>query len=247
MKLQAIIQLAKESMADADLSAITNDADFGDGEYHQAILNVGYGEWQRRSSEIRCNVVAYDRIKKEDFTAFSGTKKQCQEYWNDNVENDELDMRAIRAQDTEENEKLNWGYSDMVYWMRDTYGDWAAMMVLLGKYNQQVCNGGHIQYFDNCYASVSSRGWGGADDIGLHRDMESYFEKFWLKELPEGEKVLEILKEFRPEFKRDFAEHDEIAEDDFYCQFDGLDNRYYKIEEQWMNQLNEYAKSVMSG
>lgn len=244
MKRAAIIQLARESFEDADISAIRNDEDFINGEYHQAILNVSYGEWQRRSGLIRCDITHNDKISKERRIVFSGTRDQCRIWLDEN--SDLYDDLNMKAQDTEENEKLNWGYSDMVEWTKETFGEWFAMMILLGKYNQQVCNGGHIQYLDNGYASVSMRGWGSHDDIGLHQEMESYFEKFWLKELPEGEKVFEILKEFRPE-TRPAGEYDEYEDEMFYGQFDELDNRYYKIEEEWMNQLNEYAKSVMSG
>lgn len=245
MNKQAIINIAQASFEDVDISAITSDDDFAKGEYHQAILNVGYGEWQRRTGLIRCDITHYDKVKDERVNVFSGTKDQCHQWLDENK--DEYDDLNMKAQDTEKNAELNWGYSDMVKWMRVTYGSWFAMMILLGKYNQQVCNGGHIQYLDNGYASVSMRGWGGADDIGLHQNMENYFKNFWLKELPHGEEIFEIMEDFRPEFKRDFAEGDEIAEDEFYGQFDGLDNRYYKIQEEWMDQLNKYAKSVMSG
>ncbi len=43
-------------------------------------------------------------------------------------------------------------YSDILNWFETNYGSLAKFAVLIGKYNQQVCNGGHIQYFHNGYA-----------------------------------------------------------------------------------------------
>ena len=37
-------------------------------------------------------------------------------------------------------------YSDMVNWMADDFGGIAKFAVLIGKFNQQVLNGGHSQY-----------------------------------------------------------------------------------------------------
>ena len=49
-------------------------------------------------------------------------------------------------------------YSDMIEKMKDDFGKEFAILILLGKYNQQVGNGGHQQYFDNGYASAGSDG-----------------------------------------------------------------------------------------
>jgi len=42
-------------------------------------------------------------------------------------------------------------YGKMVDYFRSKYGAFAAACLLLGKYNQQVTNGGHCQYIDNGY------------------------------------------------------------------------------------------------
>lgn len=51
----------------------------------------------------------------------------------------------------EENKK--WSHVDMLEWVEKTYGAFARLMIQLGNYNYQVCNGGHRQYYDNGYAS----------------------------------------------------------------------------------------------
>lgn len=61
------------------------------------------------------------------------------------------------------------GYNEMVCWMMGNYGPLAAMAVLLGKFNQQVCNGGHAQYWDNGYASSDGMGC-----MHNHKDMDNH-------------------------------------------------------------------------
>jgi len=79
-----------------------------------------------------------------------------------------------------------WSYDDMLKWMNKNYGDFATMAILIGKYNQQVCNGGHLQYFDNGYATSG----GGmfnlhSEDIHLHNEMMELMEKFELNTMDE--------------------------------------------------------------
>lgn len=53
-----------------------------------------------------------------------------------------------------------------------------ALAILLGKYNQQVFNGGHIQYFDNGYASIDGKGFMyDHQEIHMHEFMVSEFER----------------------------------------------------------------------
>lgn len=70
----------------------------------------------------------------------------------------------------------NWSYSDMINFAIENYGELVAFAVLIGKYNQQVCNGGHAQYYYNGYASGSG-GFGSnhGDDTSMHDLLLSYF------------------------------------------------------------------------
>ena len=68
-------------------------------------------------------------------------------------------------------------YDEMVEWMLETYGTFGAMAVLLGKYNHQVCNGGHSQYWNNGYASNGGGCFSGHEDTYLHDKMVE-----WMKE-----------------------------------------------------------------
>lgn len=96
-------------------------------------------------------------------------------------------------------------YTEMIEWMRKNYGDFAVMAILLGKYNQQVCNGGHMQYYDNGYASrdddgTSYSGFGHdhGEQIALHEEIIKLMEKYGLdKESDLSKKLYALLKEFK--------------------------------------------------
>ena len=47
---------------------------------------------------------------------------------------------------------------DMILHVREKYGPVAEFAILFGKFNQQVENGGILQWIDNGYADVSSKG-----------------------------------------------------------------------------------------
>jgi len=46
----------------------------------------------------------------------------------------------------------HWGYEDMVHNARQVFGKLTAFAILSGKANQQITNGGIMQYIDNGYA-----------------------------------------------------------------------------------------------
>lgn len=187
----------------------------------------------------------------------------------------------------------NWGYSDMVKWVKETYGDLPALAILLGKYNQQVTNGGHVQYFDNGYSSMENRGWLDKDkDTELHDLMVELFEKLDFKSLELGGEMLTLLRDFEVEIDEesmteetcnecygngtvenpDFDPDDEDSFEEDYMDCDwcggsgweecdnpnygcvdnssylsGLDDRYYKIDDRWMEVLEEYFTKVYFG
>jgi hypothetical protein len=102
-------------------------------------------------------------------------------------------------------------YDEMIEWMREKYGDFAAMAVLLGKYNQQVCNGGHYQYYDNGYASQG----GGCftnhrEDTYLHDKLVEWMKEYKLDSESElSKKVFDIVSSFEVEL--DNEEYDESS------------------------------------
>ena len=87
-----------------------------------------------------------------------------------------------------------WSYNDMVDWVGENFGEFAKMAILLGKYNQQVTNGGHVQYFDNGYAPYDGEGcFNRYDNIGLHENMVELMKKFGLDTKTElSSKVFDI-------------------------------------------------------
>jgi hypothetical protein len=92
-------------------------------------------------------------------------------------------------------------YEEMIDWVRRNYGDFAATVILVGKFNQQVCNGGHFQYYDNGYASHG----GGCfnkhgEDIQLHNEMVDGMKKLGMNDASKlSKKVFEIMSNFKVE------------------------------------------------
>lgn len=105
----------------------------------------------------------------------------------------------------------DWGFARMLNWMSKNYGEESAFLIMLGKFNQQVENGGITQWIDNGYASNDKKHSYGRDqriDISLLEKMIEYFESSPLKETEIGEKVYHLLIEIR----------DLIEETADYCQ-----------------------------
>ncbi len=119
---------------------LLQDEDFAKGDVHQALMNIGYNEWQKQP---------------------------------------------------------NWSYSDMLNYA-EKYGDMVILSTLLGVYNYQVCNGGHLQYYDNGYASSNSSGvFGNYKDIAKHEDMVLLFSELGLKDkLKLGNEIYNIINQF---------------------------------------------------
>jgi hypothetical protein len=108
------------------------------------------------------------------------------------------------------------------------------MAVLAGKYNYQVENGGHIQYFDNGYASRYSNGGCFAvhEDIVLHQEMIAGVKLTllpWSKTQDEEIQktvieVLDIMEKFRVEIDTEEYREEEYREEEFW---DEEDDEYY--------------------
>jgi len=127
-----------------------------------------------------------------------------------------LDLAYNEWQD-DKNKEVN-SYTSMIEWTREKYGDFAVMVILLGKFNQQVCNGGHMQYYDNGYASRdddgSYRGGFGhshGEQIALHEEIAELMNEFALPGVNDlTEKVYNVVKDFKVEI-----DDEEYTED--YC------------------------------
>ena len=131
---------------------------------------------------------------------------------------------------SEKNDKVN-NYDELIDWMRENYGDFAALAVLVGKFNQQVCNGGHRQYYDNGYASngggcFQSHG----DEIYLHEKMVEWMEEFGFDSANElSEKVYMIMKDFEVQLDEDMY----VEESCYECGGMGyVDNPDYDYEDE---------------
>ena len=93
-----------------------------------------------------------------------------------------------------------WTYYEMLMNARAKYGELVFVMTIAGKYNQQVGNGGHYQYFDNGYGSVEGGGCLSNHDpaMPLHREVIAGIK--WLNEMyaePVLEKALAIMSRVR--------------------------------------------------
>ena len=120
----------------------------------------------------------------------------------------------------EKNEDVN-SYTEMIEWMRNKYGNFAVLAILLGKFNQQVCNGGHMQYYDNGYASrddIGARhsgfGHSHGEQIDLHLEIVELMKEFGLDTKSKLSKsVFDIINRFEVHLDEDVY----IDEDCYKC------------------------------
>lgn len=164
------------------------------------------------------------------------------------------------------------GYSDMIDYMDKEYGSIYGTLILLGKYNQQVCNGGHLQYFNNYYSRKDQDDY----DQVLHIRMIKEFEEI-IKELETKgifkkfpiydtvlNRVLNILKEYLElgidtdkyveeevgyedenggfYFIEEEVENENFGEITDYLSLEKLNERYYLINTPFMEIMNEISK-----
>jgi hypothetical protein len=160
----------------------------------------------------------------------------------------------------------NTRYGDMVATAREKHGAAAALFILLGKFNQQVCNGGHQQYYDNGYTGAENRTYN--PTLPLHQEMIKLFREYKLALLPHGPEVLNILESFSVEIDTDRSStetcscggRDEECEEcdgtgevtmdnpEFggisnQSDLDALDTRYYAINEVWEAEMEAHVKA----
>lgn len=168
----------------------------------------------------------------------------------------------------------NWSYSYMLDNAELKYGELAKLAVLVGKYNQQVCNGGHSQYWDNGYASRYTDGFGSNhEEAELHVALMDLLSKHGLRaSTKHGEAVYSIMDKFLfatnedgicyecngnggHDHYDDEGEHE--YEECFECGGGGgdssgigdtahLDTLYYEINEEWEAELEEFFRSKLA-
>ncbi|WP_295021137.1 hypothetical protein [Sulfurimonas sp.] len=155
-------------------------------------------------------------------------------------------------------------YKDTLEWYKNEYGELAQFAILIGKYNQQVCNGGHIQYFDNGYADGKSGFAKQHDpDSPLHQTLTVLFSQSGLRDNT-STAVFNILQEFRIALDtKEFLEEDVYDEEgnhyldrvnnDDYGEvinthyLSKLDKAYYEICDEFMAILEQYFKEKITG
>ena len=162
-----------------------------------------------------------------------------------------------------------WSHALLTGLAEESFGNLVQFAVLIGKYNQQVTNGGHHQYWNNHYASDRDI----TEDITLHAILEHLFDEFRydvekVLNLTEEDKhvlyeVRECLRSFRDQLELQgkrkppylIADEDgDIYDSDYdednyeagqptdWCRehWNMIDSRYYKVNEKLMNLLEEY-------
>lgn len=88
-------------------------------------------------------------------------------------------------------------YGQVLEYANTTFGDIGELAILLKNYNYQVCNGGHLQYFENGYCQPETGFFAKKDyDIPLHYRMIELFEKFGLYEAEQGKPIYDIMTRF---------------------------------------------------
>ena len=157
-------------------------------------------------------------------------------------------------------QKVNMSYEDILNWFEKEYGELARFAVQIGKFNQQVTNGGFLQYYNNGYC-------GDIEDVeytlSLHNQLVVLMSKTELKD-EISLKVLKILDELYIELDLEKYIEEEIYTDDGdvnYEEYDNdnymevvntemlnnFDNEYYKICDKFMVVLEQYFRDKNIG
>jgi len=140
-------------------------------------------------------------------------------------------------------ENGKWDLEDMINNARFTYGEVVELACLLGKYNQQITNGGHSQYFDNGYSgSHPKRGREYDYDVPLTQRMLELMDKFKLSDTDYGKKVHDIVQDFivrTTNYTPGESDYDD-EQDALQPDYEDLDDSYYAVDEWWAHELERY-------
>lgn len=149
----------------------------------------------------------------------------------------------------DEGESLKpWSYASLINLAVKKYGKLAALAILVGKYNQQVENGGHYQYFDNNYAGGYSDGF--AEE---HVMMIGLMEKF----LPAIKRIAVKVPEEVLRIMHQFSVVEEVSDDEDgdFCfhipRYEAgpnngvLDKAYYRVSTKWMEIFETFLRKEL--
>lgn len=113
-------------------------------------------------------------------------------------------------------------YSEMIRGSAKKYGELTYFAIAAGKHNQQVCNGGHYQYWDNRYASLEGSFMSSPlpDDREIHDEMIRIGKKYGFHELS---LFTEIVFNIYDNLETDFCDCDECegmgeVEEEYDCE-----------------------------
>ena len=162
-------------------------------------------------------------------------------------------------------------YSDMIDYMDKTYGQIFGTLVLIGKLNQQVINNGFIGYYNNNYSRKVTSDYGQSLHVRLVKSMIELIEELKEKDkiiditgfiiLNEALQIFKDYLKIPIELEKRIMEEVECGneEDGFFFEMeeveneeygqicnssnlDALNNRYYKLDEKFMEIINIISK-----
>jgi len=149
----------------------------------------------------------------------------------------------------------NMSYDEIIEWIKEVYGEFSQLLVLLGKYNQQVCNGGHYQYYYNRYTGIELEKT--EAQIHLHKKLATLLSKSELKDAISLQ-VLKLIDEFYIELDTEEYIEEEIYEDGeiTYDEYENpnylevvntemlsrFDTKYYALNEEFMEIVEQHTK-----
>jgi len=121
-------------------------------------------------------------------------------------------------------EHKDWHYRDMVYCALEQ-NPLHALAILTGKYNQQVENGGHVQYFENGYADGIGGYFANHETTDMHDLMLSLMLDYGLDTAPETRDVFVIMSRF---VTSDELECPECDGNGYFESYDEEEDRTYE-------------------
>ena len=162
-------------------------------------------------------------------------------------------------------------YSDMIDYMDKTYGQIFGTLVLIGKLNQQVIDNGFIGYYNNNYSRKVTSDYGQSLHVRLVKSMIELIDELKEKDkiiditgfiiLNEALQIFKDYLKIPIELEKRIMEEVECGneEDGFFFEMeeveneeygqicnssnlDALNNRYYKLDEKFMEIMNIISK-----
>lgn len=117
----------------------------------------------------------------------------------------------------------DWSYEDMIKWCETNYDQLVSFAILIGNYDGQVCNGGHIQYYDNGYTDGKGGVFSKRDPyIPLHHYMINLMRQYHIDQISSikhGQKVFDIMTAFHVDIYNEREVEDYVRCD--YCNGEG--------------------------